>query len=156
MKNQKGVTLITVVIMIIIISIISVASIVASKQIFGESKESVLEKNKFLVESAVAKYAAKAATSGVLSPANEEFPGVQNPIFKYDGIEYSGDGVEVAVSGEKKAGEDWYLLLEDDLEKMGITYADQNYLVNYKRNIVIPLAETDNVWGLIYEYEADK
>ena len=152
MKNQKGVTLVTVVIMIIVISIIATASIVASKQIFGESKESVLEKNKFLVETAVAKYAAKASTSGVLSPANEELPGIQNPIFRFTGEDNEGN----IIDEDRKVGEDWYLLLEEDLEKMGITYADQNYLVNYKENIVIPLAETDNVFGLISEYEANK
>lgn len=152
MKNQKGVTLVTVVIMIIVISIIATASIVASKQIFGESKESVLEKNKYLVETAVAKYAAKASTSGVFSPANEEFPGIQNPIFRFTGEDNAGNKIDE----DRKVGEDWYLLLEEDLEKIGIKYADQNYLVNYKENIVIPLAETDNVFGLIAEYEANK
>ena len=144
MRKENGVTLITVVIMIIIISIISTASIIASRTIFDESKESVLEKNKFLVETAVAKYAAKAATSGVLTPANQDFPGENDPVFDY----VSGDTVV-----KKNVGNDWYLLVEDSLEEMGITYAEENYLVNYKENVVIPLSTADDIFSVIEYYE---
>ena len=151
MRKESGVTLITVVIMIIIISIIATASIVASRKIFDESKENVVEKNRFLVESAVSKYSAKAATGGVFSPANEEFPGIQNPTFDYvSGVDASGDNI----IEKKGVGKDWYLLLEDSLKEMGITYAEESYLVNYKENIVIPLIDEDDVFELI-EYHLE-
>ena len=146
MKKENGVTLIVVVIMIIVISIVSTASIIASKKIFDESKENVLEKNRFLVESAVSKYAAKAATSGVFTPANQNFPGEKNPMFDYK----SGDDTI-----SKNVGSDWYLLIESDLEEMGISYAEENYLENYKKNIVIPLSESDDIFALIEYYEAN-
>lgn len=139
MKNQSGVTMITVVIMVIIISIISSISILSARGILKESKEEVLKKDRFLVETVVTKYSAKAATSGVFNPANIEFPGIQNPTFN------SGDA-------KSNVGEDWYLLLKDDLENIGVEYVNENYLVNYKKNVVIPLSEEDNVFELIKTY----
>lgn len=150
MRKQNGVTLVTVIIMVIIISIIATTSIIASKSIFDESKESVLEKNRVLVETAVSKYAAKAGTAGVLAPANEKFPGVQNPSFEYTSIDEE-TGLEIKEN--KNVGADWYLLLESSLEEMGITYAEENYLVNYKKNIVIPLSESNDIFALIEYYE---
>lgn len=139
MKNQTGVTMITIVIMVIIISVISSISILSAKGIFKESKEEVLKKDRFLVETAVSKYSAKAATSGVFTPANIEFPGIQNPSFN---------------SGDTKIniGKDWYLLLKTDLENIGVEYVNENYLVNYKKNVVIPLSDEDNVFELIKTY----
>ena len=152
MKNQSGVTLVTVIIMVIIISVIAATSIITSKTIFNESKESVLEKNRVLVETAVSKYAAKAATGGVLAPANEKFPGVQNPSFEYVGID-EDTGMEIREN--RNVGNDWYLLLEDSLEDMGITYADENYLVNYKKNIVVPLSESNDIFALVEYYKTN-
>ena len=151
MKKESGVTLITVIIMVIIISIIAAASIISSRTIFDESKESVKQKNRFLVETAVSKYSAKAATSGMLTPANEEFPGVNNPIFEKVSLNASGEEVRE----KKNVGKDWYLLLEESLEEMGISYADENYLVNYKLNVVIQLSEVDDIFSLIEYHEAN-
>lgn len=145
MNKERGVTLITVVIMIVVISIIATASIVASRTIFDESKESVLKKNRTLVESAVSRYSAKASTSGLFTPANQEFPGEKNPSFEF----VSGDG-SIA---QKGVGEDWYLLLEKHLESIGISYVKENYLVNYKLNVVIPLSEAGDVFELVEYYK---
>ena len=150
MKKQNGVTLITVIIMVIIIGIISTLSIVTSKVIFEESKEEVVKKNRFLVETAVSKYAAKVATSGVLSPANDELPGIKNPTFESGDVDASGNAINVS----RNVGEDWYLLLRADLEAMGVTYVEENYLVNYKRNVVIPLSETDEIFELVKYYDS--
>lgn len=148
MKKQTGVTMITVVIMVIVISIISTLSILSTKDIFKESKEQVLEKDRFLVETAVSKYSAKAVTGGVFSPANIEFPGIQNPTFDSGDVNAAGEEIKV----KRNVGEDWYLLLKSDLENIGVEYVDENYLVNYKKNVVIPLSEEDNVFELIKTY----
>ena len=149
MKKQEGVTLITVIIMVIIIGIISTLSVVTSKGIFNESKEEVLKKNRFLVETAVSKYSAKVSTSGVLSPAFEELPGIKNPTFESGDVDDMGNAITV----RKNVGENWYLLLEDSLEEMGVTYAEENYLVNYKLNVVIPLSQSDEIFELVKYYE---
>ena len=150
MKSESGMTLITVVIMVIIVGVISAVSVITSRTIFSESKEEVLKQNRFAVESVVSKYSAKAATSGVLTPANEKLPGIQNPSFEYKCVNGSGD----EESENRNIGEDWYLLLREDLESIGISYAEENYLVNYKKNIVIPLSETENIFSLVEFYEA--
>ena len=59
----------------------------------------------------------------------------------------------IQVTEKKNVGEDWYLLLEADLEKIGVTYAEDNYLVNYNKNVVIPLSSSDDVFDLVNYYE---
>ena len=149
MNKQKGITLITVIIMVIIIGVIASISMVSSRIILDESKEEVLTKNRFLVEAAVSKYSAKAATSGTLSPANYELPGVKNPTFEYIGVDDTG----AEIREQRNVGENWYLLLSEHLESMGITYVEENYLVNYKKNIVIPLSGTESIFKLVEYYE---
>lgn len=146
MRNERGVTLITVVIMVVIISVISMVSIISSKSLLKESKEEVLKQNRFAVETVVSKYAAKAATSGALTPANEKFPGIQNPSFDYIEKDASGD---ILVNEKRSVGAEWYFLSKEVLEEIGIEYANENYLVNYKENIVIPIANNINIFELI-------
>ena len=133
MKSENGVTMITVVVMVIVIGVIAVTSILSSRAILDEAKEEAKLQSQAAVETAVSKYSAKAATSGVLSPANINFPGQKNPVLEHIKILESGDKI---ITNEN-AGENWYLLLESDLEQMGVSYAEENYLVNYKENIVV-------------------
>lgn len=150
MKTERGITLITVIIMVVVISVIAATTIVSSRNIISESKENALEQSRFMVKTAVSQYSAKVATSGVLTPANEKLPGVQNPSFDYDaGVDASGD----KIIEKRSIGSDWYLLLEDGLKEMGVTYAEENYLVNYRKNIVIPFYESDDIFELVKYHE---
>ena len=152
MKRENGVTLVTVIVMVIIIGIIALTSVLSGTHILDEAKEEAKLQNKAAVETAVARYSAQSATSGVLTPANVNFPGIKNPILEH--IYEDAMGNEIVEN--ENVGEDWYLLLEDSLEEIGVTYADENYLVNYKENIVIPLSSTDNVFEIIYFYEQNQ
>lgn len=152
MKNENGVTMVTVVVIVIVIGVIAVTSILSSRSILDESKEEAKLQSQAAVETAVSKYSAKAATGGVLSPANIRFPGQKNPVLERIEILENGDKI---VTNEN-AGENWYLLLQSDLEEMGVSYAEENYLVNYKENIVIPLSSTDNVFEKIKFYEKNQ
>lgn len=149
MKKENGVTLVTVIIMVIVISIISTTSILTTRKILEDSKEEKKKQNLSTVETAVSRYAAQVATSGVFSPANIALPGTKDPILEH--IYTNEEGVQIKEN--KNVGEDWYLLLEDDLEEIGVTYAEENYLVNYKRNVVIPLSSSDDVFDLVNYYE---
>lgn len=151
-NKENGITMVTVIVMVVVITIISVMSIISSKTIFKESKEEALKQNKFAVETAVSKYAAKAATSGVLTPANVPLPGLQNPEFE----KLSGDSEENYEKIKVGVGKDWYLLRKDELESIGVTYIDENYLVNYKKNIVIPLSTSEDVFSLVEYYEQNE
>lgn len=152
MKKENGVTLVTVIVMVIVIGIIAVTSVLSSKAVLDESKEEAKKQNQSAVETAVSRYAAQVATSGVLSPANIILPGIRNPMLEY--IYINEEGVEVKEN--KNVGDDWYLLLKDSLEEIGVTYAEENYLVNYKKNIVIPLSSTDNIFDIINFYEQNQ
>lgn len=152
MKEEAGITMVTVIVMVVVITIISVMSIISSKTIFKESKEEALKQNKFAVETAISKYSAKAATSGVLAPANEPLPGLQNPEFE----KISGDSEENYEMIKVGIGKDWYLLRKDELESIGVTYVDENYLVNYKKNIVIPLSTSEDVFSVVEYYEQNE
>lgn len=152
MRKEDGVTLVTVIVMIIVISIIAVTSVLSSRAIMDEAKDEAKIQNLAAVETAVSKYSAQVATSGVLSPANITLPGIKDPILEHVYIDAGG----FEVRENKNVGEDWYLLLEDSLEQIGVTYAEENYLVNYKKNIVIPLSSTDNVFDLVNYYEQNQ
>ncbi len=149
MNKENGITLVTVIIMVIVIGIISTTSILTTRKILQDSKEEAKKQNLATVETAVSRYAAQVATSGVFSPANITLPGTKDPILEH--VYMNDEGIQVTEN--KNVGEDWYLLLETDLEKIGVTYAEENYLVNYKKNVVIPLSSSDDVFDLVNYYE---
>ncbi len=149
MKRENGVTLVNVIVMIIIISVIAVTSVLASKKIFGESKEEVKKQNQSAVQTVVSRYSAQVATSGTLSPANITLPGTKNPLLDNKYIDATG----TEVNEKKNIGEDWYLLSKDDLEKIGVTYIEETYIVNYKKNVVIPLSSSENIFDLVNYYD---
>jgi len=149
MKKESGMTLITVVMMIIVIAVIASISIISSRDVLTEAKEEAKLQNKVAVESVVSKYAAKIQTSGYLTPAMQEMPGIHNPTLKHNVLNAEG----VLESKDENVGNDWYLLLQEHLEEMGITYAKQNYLVNYRKNIVIPITENDDVFAELAMYK---
>ena len=76
MKREDGVTLVTVIVMVIIIGIIAVTSVLSGTHILDEAKEEAKLQNKAAVETAVSRYSAQASTSGLFTPANVNFPGI--------------------------------------------------------------------------------
>lgn len=147
-KNENGVTLVTVIIMIVVMSIIAYVSIVGGVKVLREAKAQVRESNLADVKAVVNREAAKAATAGVFTPANAKLYGIKNA--EIEGMRYSEEGVQEAVI--KTIGEDWYLLDSEALNEMGIEYIDENYVVNYKLNVVIPLSSTENIHDEIEKY----
>lgn len=150
MKSERGVTLVTIVIMIIIMAIIATVSIVGGVSVLREAKNNVSETNLSEVQNAVNKEAAKASTSGVLTPANVKHPGQRN--YEIASTIYNEDGTISTVS--KKIGEDWYYLDEAALSELGVEYANEDYIVNYKLNAVIPVSTTEDIHAQIEYYNA--
>lgn len=147
-KNEKGVTLVTVVVMIIVMTIIASVTIVGGVRALKEAKAQVKENNLAEVRTVVNREAAKVATAGVLTPANATLYGIKNA--KLEGTRFNDDGVQEQVI--KTIGEDWYLLDDEALKEMGIEYIDEDYVVNYKLNVVIPLSSTENIHDEIEKY----
>lgn len=134
-NNEKGITLITMIVMIVIMAIIATVSIVGGVQVVREAKGQVKEDNLASVKNLVNRESAKANTSGVLTPANATFYGTKDALLEGETI-----------------GEEWYYLDEIALKEMGIEYANETYVVNYKLNVVIPLSEEANLHDKINYY----
>ncbi len=150
MRNERGVTLITMIVMIVVITIIATISITGGIGILKESKKQVLENNLASVKSLVNNESAKFNTAGILTPANATTYGIEDA--KLEGIRYTAEGVEEQVI--KNIGTDWFFVDKDALEEMGIEYVDENYVINYRLNIVIPMSSTENIHEIIADYEA--
>ncbi len=148
MKNQNGVTLVTMIVMVIVIAIIASVSIMGGVSVLREAKGNVAEENLATVKAVVSREAAKASTGGVLTPANATFYGIENA--RLEGIRYDVTGNPEQVI--QNIGDDWYLLDEDALEEMGVEYANEEYVVNYKLNVVIPLSSVENIHEQIEMY----
>ena len=126
MLNNKGVTLVNMMIIVVVIVIISSVSIIGRMDILQNSKNSNAEENLAAVKVAVNNISIKLGTEGVFTPGKAEL--------------YGKNAVGV-LSGDEGILEDWYILDKEDLEKMGVTYLDESYLVNYVENEVITMAE---------------
>lgn len=150
MNNQRGITLVTVIVMIVLITIIASVSIIGGRSVIKEANKQVDESNLAEVKNVVSRESAKINTAGVLTPANVIYYGQRNA--RLTGKAYNEDGNLEEV--EKNIGNDWYFLDEDALEEMGIEYANENYVVNYKLNVVIPLSTTVNIHDEISYYNS--
>ena len=126
MRENKGVTLINMMIIIIVLVIISSVSIIGGREILQNSKNSKKEENLAAVKSVVNQISIKQGTSGVLTPSTAEI--------------YGKSAVGV-LSGDESSLEDWYILDEEELEKLGVEYIEESYLVNYEKNKVYAMSE---------------
>lgn len=138
MKNNKGVTLVSVIVILIVIIIIASVSIVGGSGLIIESKEHVKEENLIAVKDAIRRKQTEVSMSGVLTPGGATYVGLKNPV-----VGRREDGKELY------AGEDWYLLEENDLKELGIETDDTKYIVNYKLEAV--LAVDGEYAGTLYE-----
>lgn len=126
MKNNKGVTIVNMMIIIIVIIIISSVSIIGGRRLLEDSKASKMKENLSAVKSAVNSVSIKLGTAGTLTPAN---------------VKLYGKVANTVLSGDSELTDDWYVLTAADLEDMGITYLDEEYLVNYVENEVVTMKE---------------
>ncbi len=150
MKNERGVTLVTVIIMIVVITIIASVSIIQGVSVVKNANNQVNESNLADVKAVVARESAKFNTAGILTPANVTYYGEENATLT--GIKYDDAGNK---SNEtKEIGEEWYYLDENALKEMGIEYANETYVVNYRKNVVIPVSTTENLHSEIERYNS--
>ena len=68
--------------------------------------------------------------SGTLVPLGEKYVGIGNPILRSDGTD------TIVAKG-------WYLLEEENLEKLGVYDVTNRYLVNYDYEVVLSLQNED-------------
>jgi len=128
--NQKGITMATVVVMIIIMIIIATVSIVAGNRVIVNSKDYQDEQEIASVKAAVLRKKTEVNMAGTLVPLGEAYVGIINPIVKAD------DTGSVVANG-------WYLLDEENLERLGIHDASTRFLVHYDYEVVIPMKSED-------------
>ena len=128
MKNNRGMTLVSVVVMIVILAIIASLYILTTTKTVREAKKVQREENISIIRSFVAKVGTQRETAGYITPADIKIYGKQLDKVFLDGIFGEHESYKM-IDGSNI--EDWYLLENDDLEEMGITYLDEVYYVNY-------------------------
>ncbi len=126
MGKEKGITLISLIVTIIIMALLATAGITGVVRSQKESKQSALESELKTVQHAVLERRARA---DLTQKEYEELPGK----------EISNEKVEQVAKGVTLKGEegDYKVLEKSDLEKLGITEAEDTYIVNYKTCEVI-------------------
>ena len=154
--NQKGITLIALVITIIVLLILAGVSITGGYQSLKESKGTAVLSELEMVQHAVLERYTNEATMG-----NSNFPGDQ----KYSSIEeikseiseLSGDTKLMSIlENTKNSMDDFYYLEKTDLEELGITQADDSYIINYKIGLVIDVTNQKTQDGeAVYVYAKD-
>ena len=142
--NNKGVTMVTVIVMIIVMLIIATVSIVAGNKIIVSSKEYKVEQELQSVKAAVLRKKSEVNMAGTLIPVGESYVGIKDPILKNDET-----GTLVATG--------WYLLDEENLEKLGVYDVSTRYIANYDYEEVLSTQDTDYielymVIEFMYEY----
>ena len=131
MKKNQGMTLVSVVIMIVILAIIATLSIITTTKTVKEAKEMQKQENLVIIQSMVNQVATKYQTSGYLTPADTKIYGkrLDDSIIATICEDEPGYYDYRLVDDEKI--EDWFILEQDDLEEMGVTYIDGAYFANY-------------------------
>jgi len=126
-KNSKGISLISVLIMIIIIIIIASIAIFNGTRVLEDVKGTQKDQSLATVKAIVNEINLKmTTTSDVLIPFN---------IILYG--KAASDLPDIANMISDESLSDWYILQKDDLEQMGINYANEIYAVNYAKNQVM-------------------
>ncbi len=124
MKKNEGVTIISMLVIIIVLVLLASVTIFGGVEILNNAKESQKDENLSAVKTVVNNISTKLNVSGVLTPADTKL--------------YGEDASSLLGKDELK---DWYVLDKEDLEELGITYLNENYLVNYKENRVVSMTD---------------
>ncbi len=129
MRNNKGITLVTVVVIIIVIIIIATTSIISGNKLILNSRNLTNEQIVESVKEAVYRRKTELALQGTITPKGDSFPGTVNPLI--------GDGTMNANG--------WYALDKNDLADLGVKDVEARFLVNYKYNDAISMADPEYV-----------
>lgn len=124
MKKNAGVTIVSMLVIIIVLVLLAGVTIFGGVEILNNSKESQKDENLSAVKTVVNNISTKLNVSGVLTPGDTKL--------------YGEDAFSLLGKEELKG---WYVLDKEDLEELGITYLDENYLVNYKENRVVSMTD---------------
>lgn len=154
--KEKGITLVALAVTIIVLLILAGVSVKVGLSSIRESKSTAMLSEVEMVQHAVLEAYTKEATYG-----DGTFPGTQ----KYTSIdeikneltELSDDAKLMQIlSNTEDYVSDYYYLEKADLEELGITNADDNYIVNYKLGIVIDVTNQRTGDGdPVYTYAKD-
>ena len=142
MKKEQGITLVSVVVMIVILAIIASLSIITSTRTVNEAKDLKKEENIVMIQAVVNRVGAKLETAGYLTPADTKIYGKRLNDSIISELIGGAGGSYSMVNGENI--EDWYVLEQDDLEEMGVSYVNESYFVNYHTGEVYPKEEFAN------------
>lgn len=134
MKKSQGISLISLIVTIVVIIILAGMAIYNGISDNVDQTANTMDYNEiFEVSEAVAQRA-------LFNKLNSTSYGLIGETsitgFKVDMIEYSGDE-EVKIERTLKTSDGWYLVDEDDAEKLNLEKIRREYYVNYKTNEVI-------------------
>ncbi len=142
MKGNRGITLVSVVVMIVILAIIASLSIITSTQTVNEAKDLQREENLVIIQSLVNRVGIQRETAGYLTPSDIKIYGKKLTEEMIAELLGGAVGSYSLLNGESI--DDWYVLEQDDLEEMGVTYINESYFVNYSTGEVYTKDEFAN------------
>lgn len=156
MKNNKGITLIALTITIIVTIILASVATYSGVSALKDAKENRLVSEVEMVQHAVLEsYTKYLMTKGevdekkYLVGTEIERATVQN--------NYLASGIELKTPTTiSDNSQKYYLLNEDDLEKIGVTQSEYSYIVNYATGEVINYSFKETDSGVpLYSYSVD-
>lgn len=139
MKNNKGVTLASIIVILVVIIIIASAGIIAGNSLFDETKTQIDDQEYATILNAIRAKKTEVSMGGILLPADSTYIGIQDPVIGRD-----------EAGQELRAGYDWYLLEESHLKELGVENDKNNYIVNYKLEVVLA-TDAEYEEGSLYE-----
>lgn len=134
MKNNKGITLVNMVVIVLAMIIIAGVTVLNGTDIINKTKLSKQDENLANVKIVVSTINSKLVTAGVLTPANITLYGTSAITPSNDVASWIT--ISVPANLDKAKLSEWYLVTPSDAEQMNIQDLEENYIVNYKANIV--------------------
>lgn len=155
-NNTEGITLVALCVTIVILLILAGISINSGYNLIKESKKNELLSELEMIQHAVLERYTKEATMG-----NNNYPGTQ----KYTSIDEIKSEITDLTNDTKlmeilknteNSLDDYYYLEKTDLEELGITKAEDTYIINYKIGLVIDITNQRTEDGeAVYVYAKD-
>ena len=146
-ENEKGITLVSLIVLIIILAVLSIVSISAVVINQKETKTDAFKSELIMVKNAVLQRKTLADTAKI---DYEELPGTT--INKSE-VEKIVREKNITLKGNDG---DYKLLNADELEKLGITNTEDEYIVNYQTGEVINKDKFDMFDEALYIYSVEE
>lgn len=154
--NQKGITLVALVITIIVLLILASVSITGGLKSIKTSKETAILSELEMIQHAVLERYTNEVTMGTNNfPGQQKFTTTEE--IKNEISELTSDTKLMNIlENTKNEIDDFYYLEKEDLEELGITNADDSYIINYKIGLVIDVTNQLTQQGeAVYVYAKD-